>query len=308
MDPDRPVDAADVVRELKALRRGAAFGGPAPRIGPVLSTACGGGADAVRARIEHLLAGLPEAQRTELAVAFAIDPRVTDEQYVQRVDWLARTHHRDPRTVRRHIDRGLTRIAEAIAGHAAPPAVRAGPWSTQELRVAMALDRRGPEVFELRRVVADRDGLAELDLAVTLGATRSPRDDIHVDVFYGGTLKAVQRESAGRTGYALVLPRPLRRGELHEYAIRTRVAPEAMKPYLVCVPRYPVALFDLRVRFPAVAGRLRVRRLDAVFQRDVDDPGTPGDEVAVDRAGDAHARFADLAPGLAFGLRWDSRH
>ncbi|MFC7616720.1 hypothetical protein ACFQV2_27940 [Actinokineospora soli] len=241
-----------------------------------MAAACGGGADAVRARIEHLLAGLPDTQRTELAVALAVDPRAGDDQYVKRVEWLARTHHRDPRTVRRHIDRGLVRIAEAIAGNTVPAPVRAGPWSTQELRVAVALDRRGPEVFELRRVVADHEGVAELDLAVTLGAPRSPRDDVHVDVFYGGTLKPVYRESASRVGYALVLPRPLRRGELHEYAIRTRVAPEAMKPYLVCVPRYPVALFDLRVRFPAAVGRPRVRRLDAVFQRDVDDPATAG--------------------------------
>lgn len=307
MDPDRehPVDPAAVVRDLKALRRGPALGASAPRIGPALRAACGGGPDAVRATLTHLLAGFAEADRTVLSTALGLNPAAGQRYYIDRVAWLASTGHRDPRTVRRHVDRVLVRVAELAVGQAVPAHPRTGPWSTRELRVAVNLDRPGAETYELRRVVADRDGLTELDLAVTIDA---PRDAVRIDVFYGGTLRAQRMESSTRIGYLLALPKALGRGDLHEYAIRTFVPPViAVKPYLVCVPRYPVALFDLRVRFPAGARPTRVRRLDSVFQRDVDDPSVPGEEVVVDEAGDAHARFADLAPGLAFGMRWECR-
>src|SRR5262249_37305565 len=150
--------------------------------------------------------------------------------YQDRIRWVARYLERDERTARRRVDysiRQLARMAASVepdsstndlqnGGEQSP-----GGWRTAELRSIVKLDAPGDrEVVELRRIVAERDGLDELDLAVSL--PQSPvrpnaSSDLTIDVLYGGILVPLPAESSERISFLLRLPRPLARGEPYEY-------------------------------------------------------------------------------------------
>lgn len=296
----------ELVRELKSLRKGRGLfaGRIEERVGPALRAACeiadGDGPvatrDKVATRLRELAAQLPEDLRLPTLAAFAVtdDVEARLPLYQDRVQWAAVQVDRDPRTVRRRVDEAIDQIAELATGVTTVRAAdRSSGWHTATLRVGVALDRDQPEVLEQRRIVVDRDGLREVDLAATPHTTRP---DLDVCVFYGGTL--VERDRPG-----LALPRPMSRGESHEFAVRLRLpAAQAMRPYLVCVPGRPCELFDLRVRFGPRPPR--VWTLSGAAPGAVCDPVPHGLRHPVDRAGEIHLRFYQLAPGLAYGARW----
>jgi hypothetical protein len=312
------LSAADVVGELKALRKGRAiFTTPlADRIGPALRSACGiveedGTVEMRRKlsdRLRPLVESLPDDLKIALLAAFALDERARKPFYQERVHWAAITLDRDDRTVRRRIDEGIEQIA-ALAVAAAVPAPQLYPgrgWHTEELRVTLALDQPVPEAFEFRRVVADADEIAVLDLALTLPVTGESGDsgrepDLGVDVFHGGVLAGRVRESSDRIGLALRLPEPLRRGARHEIGLRFRA--NLREHRYVCVPRHPCDFFDLHVRFGERVPK-RIVRQEKVSPAGVDDRSRTGTALAADDAGEVHVRFRNLAPGFAYGIRW----
>jgi hypothetical protein len=306
---------ADLVRELKTLRKGRGLfaGSIEERVGPTLRAACavtdGDGLLVIRqkvaTRLTELAEQLPEDLRLATLAAFAINAEARLPLYQDRVLWAATKVDRDPRTVRRRVDEAINQLAElATCAPRGRPSEPGNGWHTTELRVAVALDRERPEVLEHRRIVADEDGLRELDLAVSLPAVRR---DLEVHVFYGGTLLDRGMEASDRFGFSLALPRPLARGETHDFTVRFRLpAARMMRPYLVCVPRHPCELFDLRVRFARNRVPPRVWTLRGAFQRDVSDPSCRGDQHPVDRAGEIHMRFRQLTPGLDYGARWEA--
>jgi hypothetical protein len=312
------LSAADVVGELKALRKGRAiFTTPlADRIGPALRSACGiveedGTVEMRRKltdRLRPLVESLPDDLKIALLAAFALDERARKPFYQERVHWAAITLDRDDRTVRRRIDEGIEQIA-ALAVAAAVPAPRLYPgrgWHTEELRVTLALDQPVPEAFEFRRVIADADEIAVLDLALTLPVTGESGDsargaDLGVDVFHGGVLAGRVRESSDRIGLALRLPEPLRRGARHEVGLRFRA--NLREKRYVCVPRHPCDFFDLHVRFGERVPK-RIVRQEKVSPPGADDWPRTGAALAADDAGEVHVRFRNLAPGFAYGIRW----
>lgn len=310
--------AADLVEELKVLRKGrGVFTTPlGNRVGPALRAVCGIADDAetveIRERLGQVLgrlAGtLPDDLRTAVLAAFAMHEPARKPFYQERVHWAARELDRDDRTIRRRIDEGIEHIAhQALAGpRESRRSALNGSWHTEQLRVALALDHQRPEAFEFRRIVADADEVAELDLALTLttapgGAGPLRESDLDVDVFHGGTLVRRAMESNDRVGLALRLADPLSRGQIHELSLRFRA--EFRHPHYVCVPRHPVDRFDLHVRFPARVPA-EVVRLDRVFQDDARDPEARGAAVIPDGSGEVHLQFEHLAPGFAYGIRW----
>jgi hypothetical protein len=201
---------AELVRELKTLRKGRGLfvRQISDRVGPALRKACDV-ADSdgpveirrkVAERLESLANGLPADLRVAIMAAFALDRDARLPFYQDRVRWAAARLQRDDRTARRRIDEGIERIAELAASSAGgrsddvlPSDGSAASWHTNELRISLVLDQSAPEAFEIRRVVADRDRLTELDLALTLtaGPDRDQPvgvDELSVDVFYGGRL------------------------------------------------------------------------------------------------------------------------
>jgi hypothetical protein len=261
----------------------------------------------VATRLTELAEHLPEDLRVATLAAFAISADARLPLYQDRVRWAAIKVDRDPRTVRRRVDEAINQLADlATCAPRSRPDEPANWWHTTALRVAMTLDQPQPEVLEQRRIVADRDGLRELDLAVSLPATPG---ELEVDAFHGGSLRARGMEAIDRFAYVLVLPRPLARGESHDFTVRFRLpTAHAMRPYLACVPRHPCELFDLWVRFGRDRLPSRTWMLHGAFQRDVSDPAGPGRHHPVDHSGEIHMRFRQLTPGLAYGARWAADH
>jgi hypothetical protein len=306
---------AELVQELKALRKGRALFGSSmeSRVGPNLRAVCaimdGDGLFTMRqkiaTRLTELADHLPEDLRLVTCAAFALAAEARQPLYQDRVRWAAMKQDRDPRTVRRRVDEAINQLAELArcgGGTNTRAVTSADPWHTTELRLAVALDRPQPEVLEQRRIVADQSGIRELDLAVSLPVTRR---DLEVTVFYGGVLKDRGMESSDRAGFALLLPKPLSKGEPHDFTIRFRLP--AFYPHMVCVPRHPCDLFDLRVRFPRDRIPQHIWTLQGAFQRDITDPTCQAAQYTPTPTGELHMRFRHLAPGLAYGARWDPR-
>jgi hypothetical protein len=311
--------AADVVGELKILRKGRGiFTTPlGDRVGPGLRAICGILEDDDQAVMQRKLSGrlrplaeaLPDDLKVVLLAAFALHEQARKPFYQERVRWAAITLQRDDRTVRRRIDEGIEQIAAMAVKVADPdpgPRYPSRSWHTEELRVALTLGRPAAEAFEFRRVVADADEITELDLALTLSAAAQSGESVHesdlqVDVFHGGVLTSRAMESSDRIGLALRLPEPLRRGEQHEIALRFRAS--IREPHYVCVPRHPCDLFDLHVKFGDRVPQ-HIVLLEKVFQDDARDTSRRGTTLTADDSGEVHVRFRNLAPGFAYGIRW----
>jgi hypothetical protein len=307
----------DLVEELKTLRkgRGVFVSQIDERVGTGLRTVCAVTEEdspaeirrKVCTRLEHLARNLPADLRVAVMAAFAISPDARLPLYQDRVSWAATKLNRNPRTARRRIDDGIHHIAQLAAVSTLPSVIRSTPafaWRIAELRSAMALDRDRPEVLQSRRIVAELDGLTEFDLAITAD---SP-DGLEVDLFHGGTLVARGLTASDRFRFSLVLPRPLARGESHDFAMRVRLPPQTpMRPHLACVLTYPCDLLDLSVRFHRDRLPGTVWLLRNAFQRDIHDVVPPGERMEVDHAGECNVRFREVTAGMAYGLRWD-RH
>jgi hypothetical protein len=300
-----------LVDELKSLRkgRGVSAGDIHRRVGPWLRAACevtkhddsGQVRRKVAATLESLAATLPEDLRLAVLAGLGLLPDVRYPRYEDRVAWVAGQLGRLPRTARRRIDEGIRHVAELIVESLARSECPTpeDAWRTTDLRMTVTLDSPNPEVVEQRRIVSQQSALTELDLAITV-----PADNVQVDVLHGGIVEKRLMESSERLGFTLVLPRPLAQGESHAFALQYTFASEAdMRPYAVCVPRYPCAQFDLTVRFGEDRLPTRLWLLNRVFQRDAADPRAPG--KSVEPEAEKHVRFRDLSPGLAYGLRWE---
>ncbi|MEV6228065.1 hypothetical protein AB0L88_09380 [Saccharopolyspora shandongensis] len=304
--------------ELKALRRGWGLSAPkVDHIGPVLRGACGvadaDGPAEVVGKVSDVLrrhaARLPGELRIAVLTALGLHEPIQARLLTTRQKWLAdELLDRDVRTARRRIDDGSKALAQLLTAPsgAAGFAASNDQWHTEWMQVVLALDQPAPEAFVFRRVVADGADIAELDLAMTLprnGPAPAERG-ASVDVFAGGTLIHRAMESSERIGLVLRLPKPLAPGERHDVVMRVRVP--QMQPYYVCVPKGPCEEFDLSVRFgdqrPQEAGLL-----DKVFQNDLMDDSVRGTPLELDAAGEVRVQFTHLAPGFAYGIRWDCR-
>ncbi|TCO62672.1 hypothetical protein [Actinocrispum wychmicini] len=317
------VRVEQLVDELKGLRKGRGILASAitDRIGPALRAVTGTAAEDRPPDVRRKVGGsllrwaedLPHDLRLAVLIAFALAEDGRLPYYKDRVRLVAARLNRDERTARRRIDEGIGRLAEVAAAaptEAAAPNVETGAgWHTEELRTSLALDQPTPEVFETRRIMAERDNLDHVDLAFTLTSDPSNgtirTDDLEIDIFHGGRLARVTMESGDRYGFRLILPQPLHRDESHQIGMRFRMRRDRpMAPHYVCVPRHRCVEFDLRVRFDLDRLPAQVWRLAHAFQRDIEDPLAVHEPLQLDGAGEIHTRFHELTPGLAYGIRW----
>ncbi len=322
--PYKGGDAAELIKELKTLRKGRGLfvRELGERVGPVLREVCNvldvDGPGEIRRkasqRLETLASRLPEDLNVALLAAFALHADARLPFYQDRVRWTAQRLNRDDRGARRRIDEAIERVAElamSSAKEATTATTSTTDWYTDELEISLILDQLVPEAFEFRRIVADRDQVSHLDLATTLTADSDRKnaviaDALHLEVFYGGWLVSKYLESTDRFKIILELPKPLNRAAKHDIALRYRMLPRGghMQPHYVCVPKHRCNVFDLHVRFDPNKMPARIWRLTDAFQHDVDDPTPNGEIVTPDDAGEVHATFRHLTPGLAYGLRW----
>lgn len=307
--------------ELKGLRRGRAIYSPdvSDRVGDRLREVCGIDRsdlpgvvrDKLARKLGDLAGTLPDELGVATAAALAIHPKARHLLLQDRLRWLAEHLCRDGRTARRRVDEGFARLAEAAARAERPVRVLpdgAGPgWHVSRLEAVLRLDLPRPLAHERRTVVAERDGIAEIGLGVTLprehGDLGTP--EVTVDVDFGGTLIRRHRLSDSRFQCVLALPAPLLTGQAHEFGVTIGVPDnQALRPHYVFTPARRCDEFDLRVRFDRSRLPATVRRVEHSFHRELDDPAQFGEVLTPDGAGEVRGVFSDLVVGFGYGLRW----
>jgi hypothetical protein len=193
----------------------------------------------------------------------------------------------------------------ARAGHAAED------WFVESFSALVRVDTEPVEVIERKTIVASVDDVREIAASVNVPRRPDALDQpvgLESELLYGGSLQWREQRYDSFFTNVIVLPRPLRQGERHEYSIRLRIPPgQRMASHFLHVPFRRSDHFDLRVRFdprrpPRRVWLLRDAPTAVIYQRD---PATQ--TIAPDRFGEAHASFRDMRPGLGYGFRWSEQ-
>ncbi|PRY34254.1 hypothetical protein [Umezawaea tangerina] len=296
------VSSEVLMDELKALRRGRGVQAPGidRLVGPALREVCGigehDGAEVVREKVVGWVAGsvraLPEDLRLAVTTPLALNPEAQHVFLAHRVQWLAELMGRDARTVRRRIDDGLTRLVEA----AVRPGARRGRgardgWRVGRLQVLLRLDGPVPLCTERWTVVAEEDGVQEVPWPGPVPESTGEQD---VRVAHGAVLMSGERSPARRPGFRVRLPRSLRAGESHEFALDVRMPRvQALRPAHVFRTPRPCDRLDLVVRFDVDRPPALVTRVGGEFDG----------AVAVNSVGEVEVTFLDTVPGREYGIR-----
>lgn len=285
------------------------------RLGPTLRRMAGIelGSNAGDARkrligfLEERAAGLPEDLRTAFCAALALREDVQFRFLDERMRWLANTLQRDVRTARRRADEAIRLVDDAVD----VPAGSLGgyeDWYLVRLRSLLLLDHAEPSAIEERTVVAARDDLTEISIATSMPTPREGRPQkrsAQLKVLYGGSLITTTWPTATYFRYAIRLPRPLERGQSHEFGISiTTPRGQPLNPRYGLQPLRRCDEFDLRIRFGATSEPPSIWRIAGLPRGMVDDFADPEALVHPDATGDIHMRYQHLKLGLVYGARW----
>jgi hypothetical protein len=311
------VDQTELVRELRGLRRGRGVQavGISGRLGPRLRELCRvtdhDDDHEIRRKLTRTLTSLanrlPPDLRTCFLAAFSLPPEKGLPFYLARLEWAGIQVHREIRTVRRRVDQAIARVAQLAAQRrdASRPGADPG-WYTTDLGVSAALTPDGLEVFEFRRIIAERDGLGAISVFWTAGAGDPPLpiDELMVDVLRGGRLADRGLAAANRIHLRVSFPATLNRGQAHDIALRIRTpATWPVAAHYVHVPFQRCDRFQLDFAFKTWPPDA-VAILDGILPGDADDQLVPHRPVVTSTDNEIHADFTDLTPYLAFGIRW----
>jgi hypothetical protein len=204
-------------------------------------------------------------------------------------------------------------VEEAAAGDpaptgSAPSAVDPETWYIDSFTALLRLDAEPVEAEERRIIVATVPGLRELATSVSVPRHPADTDQPHgldSELLYGGSLELRDQPYESYFRNVIVLPRPLEKGERHEYALRLRIPPgQPMAPHYVHVPFRRSDHFELRVRFnprrmPEAVWVLCGTPTAVIYQQ------KPSHEALLpDRFGEVHVSFHDLRLGFGYGICW----
>jgi Helix-turn-helix domain len=230
--------------------------------------------------------------------------------------------------IQRALDRGaphgLERPVTPPWAHRVPPPASPAPpagagrlprphdpldgWFIESFTALLRLDTKPVEALEHRIIVSTVDGLSELATSVSVPRHPDDASEAHrldSELLYGGSLELREQPYESYFRNVIVLPRPLRQGERHKYALRLRIPPgQRMAPHYVHVPFRRSDHFDLRVRFsprhpPRAVWVLRAAPTAVIYERE-----PAAETVRPDRFGEVQVSFDDLRLGLGYGLRW----
>jgi hypothetical protein len=181
-------------------------------------------------------------------------------------------------------------------------------YYVESFSALLRLDADPIEAVEQRVIVATVDGLSELATAISV--PRHPDDEglthqLDAELLHGGSLQLRDQPYESFFRNFIVLPRPLRAGERHEYALRLRIPPEQpMASHYVHVPFRRSNFFDLRVRFSSIHPPRAVWKLTGAPTAVIYQRGPASQLIVPDRFGEIHVAFRDLRPGLGYGVCW----
>ncbi|WBB97831.1 hypothetical protein O7553_02365 [Solwaraspora sp. WMMA2059] len=315
------VSAVEVKSELRTLRAGRGVSAPdlSGRLGDHLRTLCGNSAvnrddepaelrERVIAELNSQVRRLPDDMALAARVALGLHPQAQDAHFRGRVAWLARRLGREDRTALRRINEAEVLLAEAIGqelGRRSSSPVGAG-WHVAGLRVLVRLDTPTMEAYEERRIVADRDGVDEVVLGMSLPCPPgSDGLDIRADVHWGGRLIRHERPLPQRSQLVVGLPRPLAAGESCDFSVVTRLGPSQIaSPHYVLTATRRCRRFELRVRFDPDRLPKWVRRVTGEPVRLLDTPQPGSELLQPDAVGEVFTDFDDPELYLAYGIQW----
>jgi len=266
----------------------------------------------LKQRIEEYLERAPGELRTAALAALALHPGANHRTLQDREEWLAAELSCSVRTARRRVEEALGVLVEEVRVRTRPDlhGSNGAPdgWYVRSFRAIMRLDTPTPELIDERVISFTRSDVTEIACQISLPRpTRSsqPPYDLQAEVIYGGRIRAVERPAETAFTFLLELARPGRTGDTHEYGIRFRLPKgQPMRPLYVFQPIRPCESFDLIVRFSPHAHPDAVRLLDGATLGEIEDDGSRGHDVTVDRFGELRLRFTNLRQGLAYGIRW----
>jgi hypothetical protein len=181
-------------------------------------------------------------------------------------------------------------------------------WYVESFTALLRLDAEPIEAQEQRVIVATADGLSEL--VTSISVPRRPDDPgqthrLDAELLHGGSLERREQPYESYFRNVITLPRPLRAGEHHQYAMRLRIPPgQPMSPHYVHVPFRRSDYFDLRVRFSRERPPRAVWMLSGVPTAVIYERGPATETLAPDRFGEIHVEFRDLRLGLGYGVCW----
>ncbi|GGU37288.1 hypothetical protein [Lentzea flava] len=261
--------------------------------------------------LSSLLSDLDESEAEAISAALGMGSEYGGMPMLsQRINRLAAKLSADPRTARRRIDDAFAVLAAAAVSSTKPISVDESAkrgWHARCVRTIVLLGSNGIEVLELRTVVSETLDLRQIYLGFSTPAPdrtdHPPQPRLQIDALYGGDIVERRIETTARTGFALKFPRPLKLGEVYEYGVRFRIPPDAdVAPYYVLVPWVMCEEFDLRVKFETVPEKVEL--LSGVFQADTQDYVFAAPAIEIDTLGEVRAKFRQLQPGMAYGVRW----
>jgi hypothetical protein len=205
-----------------------------------------------------------------------------------------------------------TAPADGPAPDSPGPAARAAEnWFTESFTALVRADIDPVEVIERKTIVATADDVAEIAMSVSVPRHPDALDrpvGLESELLYGGALELRRQPYDSFFANMIVLPRPLRAGERHEYSIRLRIPHgQRMASHFLHVPFQRSDHFELRVRFdprrlPRRVWLLRDAPTAMIYQCE-----PAAQTVVPDRFGEVYASFREMRPGLAYGVRWHER-
>ena len=200
-------------------------------------------------------------------------------------------------------------LAMAGAGTGAAPVVDdADDWIVESFTALLRLDTEPIEALEQRVIVAVADGLDELSTSISVPRHPTDSDQAHgleSELLHGGSLELREQPYESYFKNVIVLPRPLRAGERHEYALRLRIpAGQPMATHYVYVPFRRSDHFELRVRFNPQHLPKAVWQLNGAPTAVIYDRAPISETLVPDRFGEVHVSFRALRLGLGYGLCW----
>lgn len=314
------MSAVEIKSELRSLRAGRGVAAPnlSARLGDHLRALCRrgpGGIDEPAVLRERVIAELhsqtrqlPEDMALAARVALGLHAPAQDSHFRGRVAWLARQLGREDRTALRRINEAEVLLAEAIgrelANRSSQPV--GDGWHVAALRVLVRLDTPSMEAFEQRRIVADRDGIREVTLGMSLPRPPESTDlDIRAEVHWGGRLIRHERPLPQRSQLVIGLPRPLAAGESSEFCVVTRLGPsQVASPHYALTATRRCRRFELRVRFDPDRLPKWVRRVTGEPVRLLDMPRPGSELLEPDAVGEVYTEFDDPELYLAYGAQW----
>jgi hypothetical protein len=295
------------------------------RVGPLLREICGVSESddsgilrrKVRERLNALSNRLPDDLGHAVRLALALGGS-SDRFLKDRVDHLATTIRRDPRTAKRRVDEGLRRLAEVIAEEPTQPPVPSSPfvpdgWYVQYAHAVLLLDRDPPQLIERRQIVATEADLDSVVVMLSTPDTAARPAPASIDVLHGGLLVRESRLGAGNACGTIRLPDTLSTGTGHEYSVLCTmpIGATAINSYLLTSYRR-CDLFELSVRFGRTTPTPVVRAVEALpahILGGIDLESAGGSLgcprlLPVDSVGEVHISFTALRPGMSYGVRW----